>query len=312
MWETLNRRLAEANEKRQHKLKWERRLNEVQARIRELQKTLPALELRLERENRDVEQLTNLTMTNLFHTILRSKDEQLELERQQALHAALKLQEAREQLATLELERSEAGTALADVRFAEDEYEALLREKEAKLLAHSTESARLIDELDDAALECGMKLGELREAVDAGGKALALLREAEASLDKAEGWGTWDMIGGGTISTYIKHGHIDDARAVVQEAQRKLRLFEKELADLDRRSDIHIEIGGSLEFADYFFDGLITDWIVQGRIERSLEQVRGVRQNMERIVSGLRREVSAAEGELVSLQARRAALIEKA
>jgi hypothetical protein len=312
MWETLNRRLAEANEKRQRKLKWERRLNEVQKRIRELQQSIPALEIRLERENRDVEQLTKLTLTSLFHTILRSKDEQLELERQQALHAALRMQEAREQLASLERERSEAGAALAAVRFAESEYEALVREKEAKLLAYSTESARQIDALDDADVECGLKLDELREAADAGGNALMLLRKAEASLDKAEGWGTWDMLGGGTISTYMKHGHIDDTRSVVQEAQRKLRLFEKELADLDRRSDIHIEISGSLEFADYFFDGLIADWIVKGRIERSLEQVRTMRHKMDRIVSELRREAGAAEAELTSLRARKAALIEKA
>lgn len=312
MWETLNRKLEEADAKRQQKYKWERRLDEVQSRIRELQKTLPQLELKLERENRDVEQLTKLTLTNLFHTILRNKDEQLELERQQALHAALKLQEAREQLAELEVARGEAGAALAEVRFAETEYDALLREKEAKLQALSSETAGRLEEIDRESAACAAKLTEIREAADAGGQALALLRKAETSLGKAEGWGKWDMLGGGTVSTYIKHGHIDDARSVVQQAQRKLRLFEKELADLGRRSDLRIEISGSLEFADYFFDGLITDWIVQGRIERSLSQVRAVRKEMDRIVPELHREQAAAEAELTRLRTQRTALIEKA
>lgn len=312
MWEALNRRLEEANEKRQLKLKWERKLAGTEARIRELQRSLPGLELQLERENRDVEQLTKLSLTNLFHTILRSKEEQLELERQQALQAALRLQEAREQLAELERERAAAGAGLADVRLAEDEYAALMREKEEALLAHSFQLAGGIRELDaDIESEFG-KLAELREAEDAGNRALSLLRRAAESLGKAEGWGKWDMLGGGTISTYIKHGHIDDARSIVQEAQRKTRQFEKELADVGRHAGIRFDISGGLEFADYFFDGLITDWIVQGKIERSLEQVQAARRKMERIVTELERERKAAEASLTSLRARRAAMIEQA
>lgn len=312
MWELLNRKLDEANEKRQMRLRYERRLNDMQARIRDVHNQIPRLEMKLEKENRDVEQLTKLTLTNLFHTILRSKDEQLELERQEALHAALQLQEAQDQLAQLERERSEVGLALAEVRFAEQEYETLMREKESKLQQFSAETAGQIAELDEEAEQTSGSLVELREAVDAGALALTLLRQAEASLDKAEGWGTWDMLGGGTVSTYIKHGHIDDARSVIRSAQLRMRQFEKELADLGRHSAIKIEISGSLEFADYFFDGLITDWVVQGRIQNSLEQVRKVRQKMDSIVKDLQREKTAAEAELTKLRSRRASLIENA
>ncbi|GAA3401588.1 hypothetical protein ACFFNY_13650 [Paenibacillus hodogayensis] len=312
MWEELNRKLDEANARRQLKLKWERRLEDVQSRIRKLQQGMPALELKLEREQRDVEQLTGLTLTNLFHTILRSKEEQLELERQQELHAALRLQEAREQLADLERQRSESGEALADVRFADSEYEALLREKEKRLLACSEETAAAVAALDDSAAVCAARLTELKEAADAGGVALSLLRNAEESLGKAEDWGRWDMMGGGTISTHIKHSHIDSARSIVRQAQSKMRQFEKELADLGTYSSIRIDISGGLEFADYFLDGLITDWVVQGRIKDSLEQVRNARSRMSRIVDSLRQECATTESELTGLRGRRAAMIERA
>ncbi|MBD2863817.1 MULTISPECIES: hypothetical protein [Paenibacillus] len=312
MWETLNRKLDEANEKRQKKLKYERRLTDMQARIREVQSQIPRLELKLEKENRDVEQLTKLTLTSLFHTILRSKEEQLELERQEALRAALQLQEAKDQLAQLEKERSEVGLALAEVRLAEQEYETLMREKESKLQQYSAETASQIARMDEEAAFTSERHVELREAVDAGELALNLLRQAEGSLGKAEDWGTWDMLGGGTVSTYIKHGHIDDARSIIRSAQLRMRQFEKELADVGRHSAMRIEISGSLEFADYFFDGLITDWIVQGRIQNSLEQVRKVRQNMARIVADLQRERATAEAELTKLRSRRTALIEGA
>ena len=33
-----------------------------------------------------------------------------------------------------------------------------------------------------------------------------------SSLESAEGWGTWDLLGGGLISDLAKHSHIDDAK----------------------------------------------------------------------------------------------------
>ncbi|WP_146250124.1 hypothetical protein [Paenibacillus flagellatus] len=312
MWEPLNEKLEQANAKRQEKLMWERRLADIQRRIRELKNRLPALEVVLDRENRDVEKLTAMTLTRLFHTLLRSREEQLELERRQAVEAALKLQEARRLLADLELERREAGEALALVREAELEYDSLLREKEEKLRALSPETATRLKELDDAAAEAAANGRELREAVDEGERALLLLKEAEASLGKAEGWGQWDMLGGGAIATHLKHGHIDDARDAVRRAQLRLTRFEKELADLGRHSPIRIDIGGTLQFADYFLDGLIADWIVQGRIEQSMGRVRNVRHRVESLLSTLRKELADAESELGRLRARRSALIEKA
>lgn len=66
--------------------------------------------------------------------------------------------------------------------------------------------------------------------------------EAVQSLDKAEGWATWDMIGGGMISTAIKHSHLDDAKRQVHLAQNRLRNFESELADIQQHFHIKLEI----------------------------------------------------------------------
>jgi hypothetical protein len=98
------------------------------------------------------------------------------------------------------------------------------------------------------------------------------------------------MLGGGMISTAMKHNRIDDARSAIHSAQRSLRQFEKELKDVQRDVSIHIEIGGLLTFADFFFDGLITDWMVQGRISDSLIQVNGKRSQIQTIVADLEAE----------------------
>lgn len=53
---------------------------------------------------------------------------------------------------------------------------------------------------------------EIREAVQAGQRALISLNDAERYLDSAGGWGLWDMFGGGFLSSMIKHSKMDDAQ----------------------------------------------------------------------------------------------------
>src|SRR5699024_4846269 len=112
------------------------------------------------------------------------------------------------------------------------------------------------------------------EAIEAGNKVGDTLNNAIESLESAEGWGTFDIFGGGMISSLVKHDHIDKATDQIHQAQTSMRKFQKELLDVDEGSHLEINISGMLKFADFFFDGFIVDWMVQGRIQDSLQQVR--------------------------------------
>ena len=46
---------------------------------------------------------------------------------------------------------------------------------------------------------------ELEEAIRASEAALEKLEKAKASLESASGWGIFDIIGGGFISSAVKH-----------------------------------------------------------------------------------------------------------
>ena len=37
--------------------------------------------------------------------------------------------------------------------------------------------------------------------------------------------------------------------------------------------EIHIRVDGFLTFADFFFDGLIADWLVQSRLKETREEI---------------------------------------
>ena len=129
---------------------------------------------------------------------------------------------------------------------------------------------------------------EVNEAIQAGSQALTSLRQAKESLDSAGNWGILDMLGGGLISTFVKHSKMNDAESLVEQARSDLKRFQKELKDVDTIADFHIETGDFLAFADYFFDGIIADWLMQSRINDAKRQVDSAIRNVEEILRRLR------------------------
>ena len=129
---------------------------------------------------------------------------------------------------------------------------------------------------------------ELREARIAGQEALDCLDRAAQSLKSAGNWGIVDLLGGGLISTFVKHSKMNDAEALVQQARSALKRFQKELTDVENVAEFHIETGDFLSFADYFFDGIIADWLMQSRINEARTQVENARQRVRYILEQLK------------------------
>ena len=129
---------------------------------------------------------------------------------------------------------------------------------------------------------------EVNEAILAGEQALRSLRQAREKLNSAGNWGIVDLLGGGFISTFVKHSRMEDANELIQQARNDLRWFQRELMDVDAVADLHIETRDFLSFADYFFDGLIADWLVQSRINDAKHQVDSAIQKVEEILRRLR------------------------
>lgn len=115
---------------------------------------------------------------------------------------------------------------------------------------------------------------ELDEALEAADYALDSLRKAESDLDTASSWGMFDILGGGLISTLIKHNDMDDAQAHMEEAKGALEKLGQELKDVDYQINLDFTVSDFLSFADYFFDGLLADLFAQDRIDEAEQQVK--------------------------------------
>lgn len=128
---------------------------------------------------------------------------------------------------------------------------------------------------------------EMKEAIDAGQRALMSLRQAQDKLGSARNWGVVDLFGGGFLTDMIKHSKINDASRYVEQAKRDLLKFQRELKDVDLPMDIKMEIGGFLSFADFFFDGLVADYLVQSKIANAREQIADAIRMVEDTLSNL-------------------------
>ena len=152
---------------------------------------------------------------------------------------------------------------------------------------------------------------EIKEAVTAGSRALSTVKSILSSLDSAEGWGTWDMFGGGLVSDLAKHSHLDEAQSKVLKLQGELRRFKTELADVTLQADMQVNVDGFLRFADYFFDGLFADWAVMSKIKKSQSSVTNTKSQIESVLSKLQSMETATEGEIGKLEGEKEVLVIK-
>ena len=129
---------------------------------------------------------------------------------------------------------------------------------------------------------------ERQEAIIAGMRAKESLTNALNALNSAKNWGIYDILGGGTISTFIKHSKMNKASDYIEDAKRDLQNFNNELNDVKNLNGINLSTGDIWGVSDWLFDSFLTDWIVQGRINEAREQIQHTIEQVDSILSSLR------------------------
>lgn len=126
------------------------------------------------------------------------------------------------------------------------------------------------------------------EAIAAGDRALSSLKQALNQLQSAGHWGIFDMLGGGTLASLVKHAKLDRSRQAMEQAKYDLQRFGNELEDVQSVQSLSIDIGDFLTFADFLFDGFLVDWMVQSRIREAQRNIEDAIHRVERLLRELR------------------------
>jgi len=274
-------------EKKEEKKRLELQLKKTLFDFNESEKKLAQLSMQLKKELNDVQQLENDGITALFYRFLGNKVEKLNKERQEYLAVKLKFENCENEIKQLAIEIERIKTKIAVLGEPENDYLNFLNEKNLQLKEQKDDKFIQFETIIETHLN---QKNEVNEAIEAGEMALKGLRLAIQTLNKAQNWGIYDMVGGGFLATAIKHSNIDEAKSMIQDVQVWLKKFKRELSDIrfTNSEELTVQLDSFSTFADYFFDNLIFDWVVQSKIYRSLEGCETIYKQVMQLVTQLR------------------------
>jgi len=256
----------------------------------------------LEKERKDFEKLEDLSLSSIFLSLTGKKEEKLDKEKEEYIIAKLRYEDCIKQINELETQLDDTNKLLINYEEVDKRYEKLIKEKEELLIR---EGGNLGNKLKNKILnidQLKVDMKELREAINAGKGALSSLDLVEEKLNSARNWGTWDILGGGLISNMAKHSAINEANNIAKTAQVDLKKFKKELSDVNEFTSIQVNLSSFASFADFFFDGILSDWFVQSKIKDSLNNVNEAMREIKVIISDLNQNINKLENNLKELE----------
>ncbi|WP_078554116.1 hypothetical protein [Bacillus alkalicellulosilyticus] len=309
----INEELTRVKENVRLQQKWSNHLDRTKRNLVKKQEELTAYQKTIEKNSHAVKKLEGISPQSVLLAVFGKRLEKLEREKEELVKATLIYEETKETVEDLQIEVLEYERLLETIGETENKYAHLLTEKEKLIHDSNSPWSSVLFELAEEEAEVLGKVKESEEAIEAGKRAIQSLDIAIDELDKAKGWSTWDMVGGGVLTTAIKHNHIELAKKAIHHAQKRLRQFHEELLDVNENSHhSEIEISGLLTFADYFFDGLLVDWTVHGKIKESLDQVYKTKQETVTVLNHMKQVRKKSKMKYEQIKANRIRLLEDA
>ena len=283
------------------------KLSDLLIQESDLEKRTQELEKIMRREQKDVDRLTGKSLTAFFYKVVGQMEEKLTKEEQEAYAAAVKYNGVKSELQAVKEDIGYCQNCLLQLKDCEENYERILAKKTEQVRDLGTPEADRILQLEKCISFLRIQQKEIREAMEAGNHALLLAEQILKELNEAKGWSTADILGGGLMADFMKYDHLKKVQELIQNLQNALRGFRTELADVagEIPGDIQVEISDFLHFADFFFDGFFTDWLVYDKIQESRNcaqqtcgQIQNVLERLEQNQESISRECSQLKEEL--------------
>jgi len=293
-----------------------RKVSEHTAQLRERlaveEKALLVMETTLAKEQRDVETLESEGLTSMFRKFIGDREEKLEKEREEYLRASLRFNELFKSVELIRFELDLLSKKEQSQDTVARRVETLIAYREKELLDLDPKIALVLKGINQQADKLHKYSVQVEEAHAAGMRALELVRGCEQNLIEAQLMGQRDMWGSKYHGTgHRKHDAIDRARDLAYRSRHELIRFGNELQDVFKgmQLDVNMTIEDFGRFTDVFFDNLITDYLIQQKISKSLVNVNGTRQRLDYIMLSVDSERGVIREKLERLEEERKKIV---
>ncbi len=286
------------------KEKVESRLAQLEADLRDSEMQEADLKKTVDNEFSDIVRLENSSLHSIFSQVLGKKEDRLEIERQEYLHALLNHESIVHQIAELRYEQEVLHKQLRELVHIDEVYEQLLVKKEAAMRQSGKYQPELMI-IDQKILNRQTQLKEIGEAVTVGTQLQTNLAILDKGLTKLKNWGMPEggLGGKGRYSSIKKKHFIRETKKAVQLINSQITSFHAELADIYRKLNFEFKehFNRANEFLDIFYNNLITDWIVQRNLKTTRSSLDNMQNQIERILMSLAHEEKMMTSEVQEL-----------
>lgn len=139
------------------------------------------------------------------------------------------------------------------------------------------------------------RLKELKEAHEAAKKTITTIDNAINTLENAQSWGVWDMLGGEFITSWVKRRKIKEANEDILKLNKSMKHLNKELEDINMLLPNRISQTFSDTVLDLWLDNVFTDIRVQGEIKQTLEKLRQLKKTIQNLIANIEFEIKEIE-----------------
>ncbi len=278
----------------------EKHLSHVIQQIKEEEEHIDFLASLLEKEKLDVVQLQKSTVKAIFHQILGNKEKQLEIERQERLDAALNYNEAIKYLELLEFERSVLEEKINQKKEVQKRLDHELNLREKELLKSDSILGQAILNIEKQIVTQFALKGEIRRAIVVGEEIISKLLNMSAILAKTQYWGWYYVAQNTPVGTL---GNLDKSLNMAYELKQDLLEYQDYLKDIFGRK--HYKFMNTfrtiLSFNSRLRANLISDWLIQEKINSTFHHVIAFRDQIKRLNEALKKESKNADAEMEHL-----------
>ena len=249
------------------------------------------LEEILEKEYEDLEKFKETSVRKLFHKILKSREEQYEIERQEYLQAVLQYKDCENLIKLLEFEKEVLEEKISKEKLIKQQLDSLVTQRDLmvsqKYVGFKNTMISLNQQLDE-------KLSykrEIHEALVVALKGVEIFKAMIQLLKKAKSEGGWGMKNYHKVNPEDEGKlFIDEAHLMSYQAKQILQKLESELEDVYEHKSIQRlnRIEDFKHFNEIYHDRLISDWIVKNKIASAVNYLKGTRDTLTRIVKTLK------------------------
>ena len=312
--------LAELQEKIRRKAKAKKQLAYYAEEADRLTSVTEDRKTEYETEQEEADALQGGSLTLLLYTLMGLRKEKISKEESEALAAKAAYEQAKAELDHVLARQVELRAEIRSLGNCEADYERMLAEKKAYLMARETAVNAEVEALEAEKAAIIRDSKELKKAMESGQYALRVARSVMDALARAQYLSRQDTraprrSGTGTIAAAIRDTEIDhEKRNAVVRLDNSLRTlgrylqdFAAELKDIAALPMEHLpttRFGEGLILLDRWADGPISEIVVDVKLDHVREKMVPLMNKLTPIVEGLEKEYAAREAACAEIDRR--------